>query len=246
VCKKLMCLISFVLVLTLVQAGIGQDVDPDLAGWWKFNGDALDSSGNDRNGTLHGNPQFVAGVFNEALEFDGTDDYVTIDGYKGIVTDGTNTSAFTITAWFKAISDGEIVGWGSSGKGNRAEFRVNEGRLRYESGGGNVQADTNMTDNRWHHGEVTIPRNATYVDVTIYLDGKDDKQPENNTDVVHPLSNYDVIMGQRYNRSSNRWHTGVIDDFRIYNTALNEDEIKEICSNLSDKGGEIAGHWKSE
>ncbi len=83
-CKKLMYLISFVLVLGLVQIGIGQDVDPDLAGWWKFNGDALDSSGNGRNGTLHGAPQFVTAYYDGvALELDG-DDWVNIDGYKGM------------------------------------------------------------------------------------------------------------------------------------------------------------------
>jgi len=244
--KKLIYLVSLVLVLGLVLTSVAHAVHPTPIAWWKLDGNALDSSGNDRHGTINGNPTFVPGVFVQALEFHGNPDYVTIDGYKGIVADGTNTPAFTITAWIKAIGNGEIVGWGSSGDGNRAEFRVNESRLRYESGVGNFQADTNVTDNRWHHGAVTIPRNATYVDVTIYLDGKDDKQPENDTDVVHPLSNYDVIMGQRYNQSSNRWYTGVIDDFLIYNTALNEDEIKEICSNLSDKGGEIAGHWKSE
>ncbi|MHC4488000.1 MAG: LamG-like jellyroll fold domain-containing protein [Planctomycetota bacterium] len=230
-CKKTTYLISFVLVLGLVLPSVAHAVHPTPVAWWKLDGDALDSSGNDRNGTLHGNPQWVPGVYGDALAFDG-DDYVTIDGYKGIVTDGTNTSAFTITAWFKAISDGELIGWGSSGDGNRAEFRVNEGRLRYESGGGNVQADTNVTDNKWHHGAVTIPRNAQYVDVTIYLDGKDDTQPENDTDVVHPLSNYDAIMGQRYNRSNSRWYTGAIDDLRIYDVVLTLEQIHEAMAGV--------------
>ena len=163
------------------------------------------------------------------MEFDGSNDYINIDGYKGIVTDGTNTSAFTITAWIKATGDGEIVGWGSSGDGNRAEFRVDDGRLRYESGGGNVQTDTNVSDSRWHHVAVTIPENAVFVDVTIYLDGKDDTQPENDTDPVHPLSDYDVIMGQRYDRTNVRWYSGAIDDVRIYDVALSAEEIAALA-----------------
>jgi len=223
-------LISVVLVVGLILPSLAHAVHPAPVAWWKLDGDALDSSSNDRNGTLHGNPQWVAGIYGDALEFDG-DDYVTIDGYKGIVTDGTNTSAFTITAWIRAASNGEIIGWGSSGDGNRAEFRVNDGRLRYESGGGNAQADTTVTDNMWHHAAVTIPANAQYVDVTIYLDGKDDTQPENDTDPVHPLSNYDAIMGHRYNRDG-RWYTGAIDDLRIYDVVLTLEEIQEAMAGI--------------
>src|SRR5579862_3340916 len=37
--------------------GGGGDIVPDV-GWWKFNGDATDSSGNGNNGTTHGSPSF--------------------------------------------------------------------------------------------------------------------------------------------------------------------------------------------
>ena len=67
------------------------------------------------------------------------------------------------------------------------------------------------------------------MDVTIYLDGKDDTQPNNDTDPIHPLSNYDAIMGQRYNRSNSRWYTGAIDDVRIYNQALSADEVEALA-----------------
>jgi len=224
--KQTIHLISFVLVLGLVLPSLAHAVHPTPVAWWKLDGDALDSSGNDHNGTLHGNPQWIPGIYGGALDFDG-DDYVTIDGYKGVL----GTQAFTITAWIKASSNGEIIGWGSSGDGNRAEFRVNGDRLRYESGGGNVQADTTVTDNQWHHAAVTIPANAQYVDVTIYLDGKDDTQPESDTDVVHPLSNYDAIMGQRYNRDG-RWYTGAIDDLRIYEGVLTLEQIQEAMAGI--------------
>ena len=71
-CKKLIYLCSFVLVLGLVLPSASGAGDPSLLGWWKFDGDALDSSGNERHGTLVGGPQYVEGVFNQALEFDGS------------------------------------------------------------------------------------------------------------------------------------------------------------------------------
>ena len=229
-CKTGISLESFMKVIVLVVglglSSLAQAANPTPIAWWKFDGDALDSSGNERNGTLHGNPQWIPGVYGEALAFDG-DDTVTIDGYKGVL----GTQAFTITAWIRADTDGEIIGWGSSGDGNRAEFRVNGGRLRYESGGGNVQGDTTVSDSTWHHVATTIPANAQYVDVTIYLDGQEDTQPEGDTDVVHPLSNFDAIMGQRYNRGG-RWYTGAIDDLRIYDVVLTLEEIREVMAGL--------------
>ncbi|MCP4257861.1 MAG: hypothetical protein GY774_10085 [Planctomycetes bacterium] len=54
--KKLIYMISFVLVLGLVVTGIAKAADPDIIGWWKLDegsGDtAIDSSGNGFDITL--------------------------------------------------------------------------------------------------------------------------------------------------------------------------------------------------
>ena len=171
--RKLTCLIAFALVLAAVQPGMGADADPSLMGWWAFDGDALDSSGNGRHGTLVGTPQFVPGVFGEALEQDG-DDYVIIEGYKGIL--GTNP--FSIVAWIRTTNTaiGQITHWGTHVNGQRVEFRVNSNRLRISGGGGNVQGETDLTDGEWHHVAVTVIENASASsgDVTFYVDGQED------------------------------------------------------------------------
>ncbi|UCE47386.1 MAG: LamG domain-containing protein, partial [Phycisphaerales bacterium] len=206
-------------------------LDPHLVGWWKLDdegtGTAIDYSGNNRDGTLHGDPQFVPGADGDALEFDG-DDYVLIDGYKGIVGDGTDTPAYSITAWVRctAAAAGEIVGWGSTGAGNRMEFRVNGSRLRHEPGGGNTQSDTNMNDGEWHHCAVTVRANSTHMDgVTMYLDGQVDTRANSDSDPAHPIANFDVIFGQRYNQSNDRWFTGALDDIRIYDKELTLENV---------------------
>jgi hypothetical protein len=162
------------------------------------------------------------------VAFDGVGDYVNIDGYKGIVGDGTGIHAFSISAWIKATGNGEIVGWGSTVVPGRAEFRVNGNRLRYESGGGNVQGDTTVTDDEWHHVAVTVPTDALYVDVTIYLDGENDTQPENDTDPARPTAEFDLKMGLRYNESG-RDYTGLIDEVRLYNKVLTQAEIQALA-----------------
>jgi len=212
-------------------------LDPHLVGWWKLDDDGtgtvIDYSGNNRDGTLHGDPQFVPGVDGDALEFDG-DDYVTIDGYKGVVGDGTDTPPFSITAWVRKEGptggDGEIVGWGSTGAGNRLEFRFNAGnnRVRIESGGGNIQGDVALTAGEWTHVAVTLEANSTYTSdtgVNFYFDGLLVNRPNSDPDPIHPIANFDVIMGQQYNQSNSRWFIGALDDVRIYNRVLTAEEV---------------------
>ncbi|MHC4806856.1 MAG: LamG domain-containing protein [Planctomycetota bacterium] len=205
--------------------------DPNLVGWWKLDdegtGTVIDYSGNGRDGTLHGDPQWVPGVDGDALEFDG-DDYVTIDGYKGVV----GTGPFSITAWIRKEGptggDGEIVGWGSSGAGNRLEFRFNSGnnRVRIQSGGGNVQGDIALTAGEWIHVAVTVAESSTYAEgVNFYFDGVLVNRPETDTSPIHPVADFDVIFGREYNLDNDRWFIGVLDDIRIYDKALTAEDV---------------------
>ena len=74
--KKLIYLISFVLVLGLVLTGVAKAADPDLVGHWKFDEGsgttAFDSSGNGNDGTLNGGAQWVEGQLGGAIQFNGS------------------------------------------------------------------------------------------------------------------------------------------------------------------------------
>ena len=105
-CGKLICLVSLVLAVGIALTSTASAADPNLVGWWTFDddgtGNVLDYSGNVRDGTLSGSPQFVPGIHKEALEFHGGPDGVSIDGYKGIL----GKRAFSITTWTKTSEDG--------------------------------------------------------------------------------------------------------------------------------------------
>ena len=67
-----------------------------LVGWWPFNGNANDESGNGYNGTVTG-PALTPDRFgngNSAYNFDGVDDYI-------IIQNNSNQLAyeFTFSAW---------------------------------------------------------------------------------------------------------------------------------------------------
>ena len=62
------------------QLGNAQGLDQGLVGWWKFDGDATDSSGNGNDGTVNGATLTTDrhGQANEAYSFDGVDDYILV------------------------------------------------------------------------------------------------------------------------------------------------------------------------
>jgi len=149
---------------------------------------------------------------------------VEITGYKGIL----GSSAVTVTAWVKTSSTdtGAIVGWGPDVAGQRFGFRVDVGRLRIEHAGGNVQGDTLVNDGGWHHVAVTIQENATisYPEVILYLDGTDDSRPTTGANAFNLTAGEDVSIGRRP-ANNDRFFLGQIDEVRIYNGTLTQEEI---------------------
>jgi hypothetical protein len=209
-------------------AGMVRAADPTLVGHWQLDGDTRDASGNNRHGTLGGNPQFVPGVYGEALEFDG-DDSLTITGYKGI--EGTNP--FSVAAWIKTKSTDTktIVTWGSAVSGAKIELRIINNVLRANHGAGNVNSASAVNDDQWHHVALTVTANATlsYPQMILYVDGRDDTVPSTDPDpVLNIVPAFDVGIGWRSTDSDRYWE-GRIDDVRIYNRVLTAAEVKALA-----------------
>jgi len=103
-CKKLICLISFIGMLTGAA-------DADLVGLWRLDETsgtiAHDASGNGHDGTLIGDPKWVPGKIGGALDFDGEEDLVELGAFDVI------GSGITLAGWIRpesfAINDGRII-----------------------------------------------------------------------------------------------------------------------------------------
>jgi len=224
--NKLAMMTMVMLVVGLIgPAAIGQP-DPSLMGWWKFDGDALDSSGNNRSGTLVGDAAFRPGLFGQALILDGTGDYVNITGYKGVL--GTNP--FSIALWVNTTGNGTMVNWGTQSGGQRVDLRLDQGRLRVEHGNGNQQGKTVLNDGQWHHVVLTVAAGASisYPEVIFYLDGKDDGQSTTDADKFDITANVDVTIGRRQT-NSDRAIPALIDEARIYDRVLTPAEVQTLA-----------------
>ena len=67
-----------------------------LLGWWTFDdGTASDGSGNGNNGTLQGGPTATTGRISQGLNFDGSDDRVSLSPFNHDI----GTGDFTWSAW---------------------------------------------------------------------------------------------------------------------------------------------------
>ena len=211
-------------------------VDPGTAGLqaqYQFEGNSNDSSGKGRNGTLMGDARFEAGPIGQALLLDGDGDYVNIDGYKGInAVDGVQ-QPFTIANWFKTTSesgDTEMVTWGSGPATQRLTWRVHEGRLRTEHGGGNLRGNTYVNDGEWHHGALVVTEGANLrvPNTLLYIDGVQDSTFSGSDTAYNLTAGADVCIGCRADNKT-RWWPGSIDDVRIYDRALTQEEISWLA-----------------
>ncbi len=204
--------------------------DPGTAGLqaqYQLEGNANDSSGKGRNGSLKGAPMFVAGKAGQAISLNGTADYVNIDGYKGILADAAGVQqALTLSAWIKTATNGrDIIAWGTNAGGQRMNFRVDT-VLRVEHGAGNILGSNGprLIDNEWHHVAATVPQGGRIMDVLLYVDGMNVTPASTTTAVFNLQPNIDVVIGQGGTQGS-RFFLGLIDETRIYDRVLSAGEI---------------------
>jgi len=224
-CKKLIYLVSFVLV-----AGLVTRASADLVGHWRLDegaGDiANDSSGNGNHGTLQGDPQWTVGKIGPALDFNGSTDHITIPFSESLRV--LNQGDFTIAAWFKPdeipSENKEVVQQGddtSGGLGRTWLFVAGANEIRSYLGNGTTGSGVGVEAGTWYHTAVVVTEGGATDTVQLYVNGEPVGEP-------NPMSMEDsegtYFIGCHKNLT-NFWD-GIIDDVRLYNHALLPEEIQ--------------------
>ena len=219
--KKLICLISFVFMLSL--AG---NASADLVAHWKLDegsgNTVYDSSTSGNDGTFEGDPQWVAGHYGGALEFDGPDDNIDCGNDDSLnITDEITLSAWINMAQRPAVDDWYTIPWKENAYSMylygadttlttlAADFWLDTGRADIWNG-----PDIDIPPNDWTHIAVTF--NGT--DFEFYVNGEHDyTQNEPGTIEISAINLLFTERGSSFE--------ALIDDVRVYNRALVEVEI---------------------
>jgi hypothetical protein len=239
------CVLALPGVLFLTGSAVGGadkpatlDSDPNLAGWWKFDEAvgtiAADSTSHKRDGTLEGELSFdkdsSPGKTGGAIGLDGKESRIEVKGYKGV----TGTRPRTVAAWIKTASaKGEIISWGTEDFGQRFIFGYIRARIGITPSGGYLYINPETSDDKWHHVAVVVRKAelpSLANDVCLYLDG----QPAEIHD-IGLLDLWPIQTGDKLDVRIGRGLAGSLDDLRIYDRPLSDDEVKALFELKTDQ-----------
>jgi hypothetical protein len=204
-----------------------------LVGWWPFNGNANDESGNGNNGTVNGailsSDRF--GVTNKAYTFDGIDEYISATPSLPI-----GSAPRSVSSWFKTnasfINTSQypalqaITGWGNPFSGSvifNQMVLAPLGKGYFESGtnGNELYSTNSVNDGLWHF--IVTTYNGMNSSVKLYIDGIIQDSTSNIT-----LGTANSYFGIGNAPWANIPFQGDIDDVGIWNRTLTQCEIQDL------------------
>jgi len=222
-CRKLICLISFVFVSGLT---LTDPAHAELVAWWRLDEGsgmmAFDSSGNGNDARFEGAPEWVEdGKFGKALKFNGSSDYLAAPDSESLDINGDQLS---IAAWVNGedwpAANHIVRKIADTGTGAIYMIRVQPDTVRVylntSAGETIVQGTTVLPTNEWVH--VALTYDGT--EARIYVNGQLDVSSNVSGEVSE--SNNELRIGRGEPAG---YFVGMIDDVRLYNHALTESEL---------------------
>jgi hypothetical protein len=207
------------------------DTQKGLIGYWKMDGNAKDSTPHENNGTVYGAILTTdrKEQSNKAYSFDGVDVYVDL----GNKTDWkfSATDNFSICFWVKSTDHGDnnkiLAKWSSGHWGNYSFETETDGDITFTTytdvlNKGVISTAIQPLNGQWRYicGIRDVPNDK----VLIYVDGGNMRSAtDGSLDLNYSANLYigkEYTVGYEFN--------GLIDDVRIYNRALNENEVKML------------------
>jgi hypothetical protein len=224
----------------------GPSNDPNVVGLvahWRLDETtgtiAADSSGNGNNGILYGGPiwQPTEGRLKGALQFDGMNDYVDCGNLSSLDI----RDKITLACWIKVAAftrKGETIlakgdnsySLSRSGIGNSIHMGISGTSL------GGFDGTTVVTDSNWHHvAAVYDGSNAL-----LYIDGLLNTAVPATGQIN--VSTYNLFIGES-SQIRGKYLTGLVDDVRIYNWALNPVDISHLIPGETSTDPNLVGWW---
>lgn len=210
----------------------------DLVAWYKFEGNALDSSGYGNHGTAYGAKLAMDryGNLNGAYRFNGAGDYILVPASNSIQP----ANALTVSVWYNSDSnntqwqplvckhisnsfpyDSYLLGTGTPSPVNKRWYGVISNTNNFSQ---------NAISRNSDFGKWTL-LTFTYDGTTIktYVNGNLDTTNSFSGNIGYSSSG--LYIG--HNGIAGQYFRGLIDDIKIYNRALSASEVSAMYSPIA-------------
>jgi hypothetical protein len=263
-CHRLSLLALVVFMVCSVSGVEGQEFVTDgLVSFWTFDrntisGDTVEDVWGNNNGKVT-DAQIAAGKINEGLEFNGSSSLVTIEEDKSLdITDAMSIEAWIkMSAWQADPNRNVIMARYDQDQNKRyLQFSINPDNglaayMGYSNGTAYFQTQKGGTNRDWIGEWVHVAFTWDYSDgglAKLYVNGEEIGSYQDQQALEEPLVPYNIpwIIGAMPPQS--RYFAGVIDEVRIYNKRLSDEEIKRNFNVKSNNvavqpAGKLATTW---
>src|SRR6185312_9409283 len=233
----------FLLLIAFLQSFSQVNLNAGLVAYYPFTGNANDASGN-ANNPIFNNATLTQDRFgnaNSAYSFNGTDNYIRIPNSPTL----NSSNQISICAWVK-VSDfyrGTCHGNNVVMKGD-ADYQAGDYKIRFDdsyitNSQNCYQSNTDVTHETFFGMNSILNSNTPFIQpnqwysVVYTCDGVTAKIYVNCKLVGSGPANGltftngdDLFLGSMNNAQYPYWFNGTMDEIRLYNRAINEDEIK--------------------
>jgi len=209
-----------------------------LVGWWKFDGDMVDSSGNSRDGSLKetytsSSYSYVDGPFGGQAFESVNGAYIGIDGSGDADWAQMRYGSMTIAMWMKSTDPyyhTTLIGKGDNAYKIRQSGTTSLGLLKaYAFGPTSYGPITTVDsfDGQWHHVVMVLDRSVNKL--KIYVDGEFNNYSSTGSSAMVTNSE-DLTIGACPASGSSIYFRGAIDDVRMYDYAISDAAIEAMAN----------------
>jgi hypothetical protein len=247
--KILLSVVAAISFVTATQAQTVPNYVPTngLVGWWPFNGNANDESGNGNNGTVNGATLTTDrfGNTGKAYSFDGTNNYISLQ--NAFFNGSTNVSSYTFSGWFNAnlipLSNTDMTISSKEGFWRTTGIKLYSDAKLYQGGSQpspqgywSIGSTNTIQSNTWvffcftfNNGDMFAYINgilvSTYSNPYISLDFS--YVAAGNSTATNLIGAHGAASGY------NSFWNGKIDDIAYWNRALTQQEVTNLYNSAN-------------
>jgi hypothetical protein len=247
--KKVIIAFFFVTVSILTYAQVPNYVPTNgLVGWWPFNGNANDLSGNGNNGTVNGATLTTDRFGNSAAaySFDGVNDFISIPDNNSL----DFTTTYTISVWVQIPDYSTPQFPNGSGATDAVRTILGKPRASTWTTGYSINSVREGTSNNFCHGnndgssQLFVLSNSplllnvwtniiavkTPTSLSLYRNGVLEQTVNGAMTLTN--SSEPLYIGKEFTNTAPidwyRWYKGKADDIGIWNRALTQQEVTNL------------------